>query len=196
MWLCEALELYCASSDRKINVPKIIVETGAYRGEGITNYLNEKYFDEIHSIELSPQWFTYCKNKFSGHSQVHMHLGDSAKVLYELDLPNTPVIFYFDAHYSGGPTAGEDIYKGCPVLEELKFIANRNVKGDFIIIDDMRLMGKCSISGTQGCSVYPVTMFDFRHASIDKMFKVFSDRNVNVDSTMLPNSDRMLIFIC
>jgi len=196
MWLKDCIDFFFVFTERKgVPYPKTLVETGCYRGEGLKHYLSEKLFDTIHSIELSQKWFDYCSDLFKNEPTVHLHQGDSAKVLYELSLPPEPVCFYFDAHYSGGPTAGETLYNGCPILEELKFIASRNVKGDIVIVDDIRLMGKKCISGTQNSEVYPVTLFDFRHASLNNMFKIFSDANIEVDAHMVPNCDRMIIYI-
>ncbi len=75
--------------------------------------------------------------------------------------------------YSGGSTAGQSIDSGCPVLRELEFIARRNVTGDVIFVDDIRLMGKDSVSGIEGHEIYPHTRFDFRHAGMEEMQAVF-----------------------
>lgn len=199
MWLKNFVERYFMFANRKDEVcPKTVVETGAYRGDGIKAYLMEDYFDTIHSIELSEQWYNHCKELYNDNKNVLLHLGDSSKILYELDLPPSPIVFYFDAHYSGGPTAGENLYNGCPIIEELKFIAHRKVKGDVVIVDDMRLMGKLCCSGTPSNDPnepYPLTLFDFRHASISNMFNVFSERKIEVDSMFMPDSDRLVIFI-
>lgn len=175
------------------NIPKIFVETGAYKGEGIENYLKTDYFEEIHSIELSEKWFEYCKNKYQDYPKVKLHLGDSARVLEELDLPKEPIIFYLDAHYSGGTTAGEDIDNGCPVLRELDFICRRNVKGDIVVVDDMRLMGNAMWSGTEGCESYPRTFFDFTHANVSAMVDVFKRYNLaDVRCKVCHGIDRMI----
>ena len=110
-----------------IPVPSLFVETGAYKGDGIQTYLECVPFQTIHSIELSPQWVEHCRRRFSGYThRVFIHEGDSASVLPTLDLTSSqPVLFYFDAHYSGGSTAGETIDNGCPVLRELEYVAQR-----------------------------------------------------------------------
>lgn len=161
-----------------IPVPSIFVETGAYKGDGIQSYLGCAPFQTIHSIELSPKWVEHCRQRFAEYKErVFIHEGDSATVLPTLCLPPCPVLFYFDAHYSGGPTAGETIDNGCPVLRELEYVAKRNVPGDIIFVDDMRLMGRDSVSGTEGDEMYPATRFDFRHAHVDAMRNVFTRNN-------------------
>ncbi|MDR1514735.1 MAG: hypothetical protein LBS45_03495 [Synergistaceae bacterium] len=54
-----------------------------------------------------------------------------------LDGKNSPMLFWLDAHWSGGDTAGENIQ--CPLLEELKIILDSN-SSHFILIDDARLI--------------------------------------------------------
>jgi hypothetical protein len=165
-------------SRHNIPVPSTFVETGAYMGDGIAQYIQCMPFHRIHSIELSSHWTNHCKQRFAEQAQrVTIHEGDSASVLPTIGLPLSPVLFYLDAHYSGGSTAGEGIDKGCPVLRELEFIARRNVSGDVIFVDDIRLMGKDSVSGVEGSEIYPVTQFDFRHAHMDAMKDVFERNN-------------------
>lgn len=180
-----------------IQVPTTFVETGAYRGNGIQDLLKEKHFKEIHSIELSPKWADYCKKKFATQSQVHVHEGDSAAVLEEMiknsSLP-LPVIFYLDAHFSGGETAGKDRDNGCPVLRELKAISKRTVKGDIIFVDDMRLMGRASWSGIKGSDEYPFTYFDFRHATVEAMEKALEPRRI-IRKEMCSGFDRVMFVL-
>ena len=158
-----------------IPVPSTFVETGAYKGDGIQQYLGCLPFQKIHSIELSPQWTNHCRQRFAQYGdRVVIHEGDSASTLPTIDLPGIPVLFYLDAHYSGGATAGELVDNGCPVLRELEYIAQRNIAGDVIFVDDMRLMGIDSVSGIVGDETYPATRIDFRHANIEAMRNVFT----------------------
>ena len=185
----------------KIPCPRTIVETGAYYGDGIENMLKSSMFDTIHSIELSPRWVAHCRARFAEHADtVHIHEGDSATVLPTLALPNTPVIFYLDAHFSGGTTAGADIDNGCPVLRELQTIAARNVPGDIIFVDDMRLMGKESVGGEIGSEIYPRTTFDFRHVTPEAIHAALSGRTIVhmsmcTAADMVTEIDRLLIVL-
>jgi DNA-directed RNA polymerase subunit L len=87
-----------------------------------------------------------------------------------------PILFYLDAHFSGGETEGKLFKNGCPILEELNIISNRNIKGDIIFIDDMRLMGKASWGGTDGCSKYPKTFF--------VIFALLSRKTLNLSGSL------------
>lgn len=186
-------------SRHNIPVPSTFVETGAYMGDGIAQYLQCLPFQTIHSIELSPQWVKHCKERFAQYvdaGRVHIHEGDSATVLPTLTLPSSSVLFYLDAHYSGGSTAGESIDNGCPVLRELEYIARRNVSGDVIFVDDIRLMGRDSFSGVEGNAMYPLTRFDFRHANLDEMARVFERNNRKCKVwQMCSGFDRLMIVL-
>jgi hypothetical protein len=184
-------------NSHNIQCPKTIIETGTYLGDGIKDYLYSKYFTKIISIEISNKYVLLNKDQFANESSVEILHGDSSTVLENLInnslLPQDPILFYLDAHFSGGDTGGVDIDKGCPVLRELKAISKRNVKGDIIFIDDMRLMGKQVTSGTPGCSKYPLTFFDFSHATMDKMMESLN-RNTSL-VRMCDGIDRILIVL-
>jgi len=180
-----------------IECPRIIIETGAYLGDGIKTYLDSNYFYKIYSIELSNKYYLLNKEQFKEHANVELLEGDSSLVIKNLVenslLDNEPILFYLDAHFSGGDTAGENMYNGCPVLNELEAISNRNVKGDIIFIDDMRLMGKALWSGDEG-GVYPITFFDFTHASYENIMKAISSRNIKL-MKMCNDIDRLIIVL-
>ena len=181
-------------SRNSIPCPRTFVETGSYYGDGIHGLLNMGMIDTIHSIELSPELVKHCRTRFAGYSnKVHIHEGDSAAVLATLPLPLEPVTFYLDAHFSGGTTAGADIDNGCPVLRELQIIAGRNVAGDLIFIDDMRLMGKDTMSGVEG-TMYPPTRFDFRHVTEDAIKEALGKRDIKYMG-MCTGIDRLLIVL-
>lgn len=181
-----------------INCPKTIVETGTYMGEGIESYIQCNYFDNIYSIELSNKYFLLNLIKFENNKNVKILEGYSHEVINTLINTNVfnkePILFYLDAHFSGGETEGELFKNGCPILEELNIISNRNVKGDIIFIDDMRLMGKASWGGTVGCSKYPKTFFDFSHASYINIIKALNNRNIKLLYSC-DNIDRLLIVL-
>jgi hypothetical protein len=156
-----------------IDCPRILVETGTYLGHGIEQGLG--HFDEIHSIELVEQFANRAAETFAAHSEVTIHWGDSAEKVLELSPHlNEPVLFYLDAHYSGGSTAyGRTEDEGCPVLRELEVLARRPEK-DVVIIDDISLMGKRSWSGIEGDPIYPRTQFDFTHITLEKLFAAYA----------------------
>lgn len=152
---------------RGMRVPKVFVETGTYNGGTTSRILRE--FKTIHTIELSEKWYQNALKEFGKYKNVFCHHGDSAVVLETL-LPtiNEPILFYLDAHYSGGTTAlGEDQN---PLLRELKLIGKRQYQ-DVIFIDDLVQIGTSGIMGTPGHAFYPPTEFDWRDinkATIEK----------------------------
>jgi hypothetical protein len=156
-----------------IDCPRILVETGTYWGHGIEHALG--HFDEIHSIELAERFAKDAAQKFRAHPEVTIHWGDSAVKLSELSGHlKQPVLFYLDAHYSGGPTAyGKPKDMGCPVLRELTVLAKRSEK-DVIIVDDISLMGNATWSGIEGDSMYPRTYFDFTHITLDDIRNAYA----------------------
>ena len=178
-----------------IQIPSIFVETGSYLGNGIQSAIDSGIYKTIHSIELSEKWAGFCSDRFKKNENIIIHQGDSASVLQTLHLPAEPVVFFLDAHYSGGETAGSEIDNGCPILRELEVISNRNVAGDIIFIDDMRLMGKKTWSGIDGTE-YPLTQFDFSHATEYNMYKIFEKRKIiNWSEASGLVSDRLIIVL-
>lgn len=151
---------------RKV-VPSVFVETGTYNGGTTIRVLRE--FKAIHTIELSEKWYRNAINEFKGYKNVFCHFGDSAKVLSKL-LPtiNEPILFYLDAHYSGGTTAlGKEQN---PLLRELKIIGDRH-QDDIIFIDDLEQMGRSGIMGTLGHAFYPPSEFDWRDITRENIEK-------------------------
>lgn len=114
------------------------IETGSCIGDGIQLAI-ESGFEKIYSIELSPDLYNQCKNRFSGNENIEIILGDSSYKLKELleKNPGNKFTYWLDGHYSGGITAKGE--KECPLKEELEAILSRNVEGEIIYIDDMRL---------------------------------------------------------
>jgi len=174
--------------------PKTIVETGTYLGHGIRSYLETSYFDHIYSIELSPKYVHMNQESFRNEPSVKIFEGDSTTIIEAMikngSLANEPILFYLDAHFSGGDTAGETISNGCPVLSELKAICSRNIKGDIVFVDDMRLMGKASWSGDGG--VWPITFFNFTHVSNENLIDSIKSRDVKFIQ-MCEDTDRLVI---
>ncbi len=117
----------------------VFVETGTLYGEGIqTAFLSG--FEEIHSIELSPKYFFAAKERYHKKENIHIHLGNSGEILYDVikDI-DQPITFWLDAQFSGWDTA----YGGkmTPILDELAQIKKHHIKDHTIIIDDVRQFG-------------------------------------------------------
>lgn len=147
-----------------MNIPttSIYIETGTYMGRGVAQVLNQ--YKQIHTIELAEKWFKHNKEKWNQYSHVHVHHGDSKKLLPTLlELIDEPVTIFLDAHYSGGTTAfGEE---ETPLLEELDLLKSRK-HDDVILIDDCRLLGQFGQAGNGG-EVYPFFESDWRGITLE-----------------------------
>lgn len=118
-----------------------LVETGSWVGDGVEAAL-DKGFEEIHSIELSPYYYSMCTEKFKNFPNVHIWFGDSGAILKDVIGPiNEPITFWLDGHWCGDEVADGSSYKGeefTPLLRELEAIKNHPIKTHTIIIDDVR----------------------------------------------------------
>ena len=116
---------------------RVFVETGTFEGAAID--LARPFFTEIHSIELSPEYFAQCQARFKGISEVHLYLGDSAKVLATLrpKFAGRAALFWLDAHWCVAQDTGGEKSQ-CPLLEEIRSIGSLD-DDSVIMIDDARL---------------------------------------------------------
>jgi hypothetical protein len=114
----------------------IIVETGTYKGDTVAKA--REVFKEIYSVELDEELFKQAEAKFSCFKNIHIVKGDSAQVLPEIiNGLSAPAIFWLDAHYSGGITAGN--VEHCPILDEITAILSQDKFNHLILIDDAHL---------------------------------------------------------
>ena len=109
----------------------VFIETGSHKGDGIQRSLNAG-FELIYSIEIIPEYYELCVNRFKGVTNVNIMLGDSRTVLKEL-LPiiRQPITFWLDAHLC----VPSDI---TAILEEIEVIKQHGIKTHTILIDDLR----------------------------------------------------------
>lgn len=156
-------------------IPKVFIETGTYHGKTTFGALRD--FIEIHTIELSEEWYEKAVEQFKGYAHVHCHHGDSAKVLSKI-LPGIkePVLFYLDAHYSGGTTAMGSEQN--PLLRELEIIGKRPYE-DIIFIDDLEQMGREGTMGTKGHPFYPPSQFDWRDITRESIERALGRKILN-----------------
>lgn len=114
----------------------VFVETGSHTGDTIQLAL-DCGFKRVISIELSPHYFQYCKNRFSGNNKVSLYFGDSAELLNSvIEDVDERMTFWLDGHYSGGDTAfGKFEF---PIIQELETIEKHKIKNNIILIDDIR----------------------------------------------------------
>ncbi len=112
------------------------VETGTWMGD--TAEEASEFFDEIHTIELSPEICAQAVERFKECDCVRVYQGDSGKILADiLSSVRARTLFYLDGHYSGGVTAKGDTCT--PILEEINQIRISGKSDSVILIDDIRL---------------------------------------------------------
>jgi tetratricopeptide (TPR) repeat protein len=133
-----ALTAQFLSQLASISQANIFIESGTYTGTTVE--AAKKYFHEVHSIELSHTLYLKALDKFKQDKNVSLYQGDSAKILPRI-LPDIKgkIIFWLDAHYSGGITAkgGMDT----PIMYELEAIKKSGLRSTIILIDDIRCFG-------------------------------------------------------
>lgn len=113
----------------------IFVETGTCYGEMV--FAVRRLFNEIHTIELDHNLAEKAKKRFPRNRHIHVHQGDSALLLPQLLAKvDKPVLFWLDAHYSGGLTAKAAL--NTPIVAELTTIFKHRPNGHVILIDDAR----------------------------------------------------------
>ncbi len=102
---------------RELSIPTL-VETGTCEGSTPAALAND--FSEIYSAELSPELHRIAAARLKDHRHVRLYLGDSREFLSDL-LPRLTgkILFWLDAHHSGGPTVG---FGDDPLAGELRVI--------------------------------------------------------------------------
>ena len=112
----------------------VFVEGGTYKG-GTAKSMGEK-FRKIFTIEKSDIMFEIAKENLKDTNNITLLKGDTREHLDAIIANNENILFWLDAHWSGGDTYGEK--DECPLIEELDIIFKYN-KNYVILIDDARL---------------------------------------------------------
>jgi len=120
----------------RFHIPYFI-ETGTYFGN--TASWASRFFDHVYTIELSNKLAAAAQRRFAG-TNVTCVKADSRAALRQIlaKTADQPRLFWLDAHWSSGITAGES--DQCPLLDELALILERADKQpeQYIFIDDAR----------------------------------------------------------
>jgi hypothetical protein len=111
------------------------VETGTFLGD--TAAWAGRHFRRAFTIEAAEPIYRQAVARHAGAENVAFLLGDTRARLAEI-VPtlDAPALFWLDAHWSGGQTAGAA--DECPLLDEIA-IVDRMRADSFILIDDARL---------------------------------------------------------
>jgi hypothetical protein len=114
---------------------RILVETGTFYGD--TSFALRNNFQRIVSIELDQALYERAKERLQPYKQITVLQGDSGKVIARvMGEISEPVLFWLDAHYSGGITARGEV--DSPIFAELDVILTHSIKNHVILIDDAR----------------------------------------------------------
>jgi GT2 family glycosyltransferase len=122
---------------KKVLSLDVFVETGTFRGDTVE--LVKDHFREIHTVELSPEYYEAARSRFEERANIDFVQGDSAAVLaaWASGLHDKSVLYFLDAHWCvADSTAGET--SQCPLLNEIRSIGQLNAES-LIVIDDARL---------------------------------------------------------
>ena len=112
----------------------VFIETGTFKGDMVNAQLHN--FSKIISIELGRHLYRRACKRFAEDYNVTILRGDSGTLLYYIMRKlNEPAIFWLDAHFAGGITAGAK--KKVPVMKELDAIFSSPFN-HVILIDDAR----------------------------------------------------------
>ncbi|MCB1531262.1 MAG: hypothetical protein KDJ35_00175 [Alphaproteobacteria bacterium] len=112
----------------------IFVEGGTFRGE--TAKRMSGLFSHVYTIEKSDHMYAEAQKGLQNYSNITQLKGDTREHLNEILEKHDNILFWLDAHWSGGNTYGEG--DECPLLEELAIIFEHK-KNYVILIDDARL---------------------------------------------------------
>jgi hypothetical protein len=117
---------------------RVFIETGTFFGDMIEAVRRE--FTEVHSVELDAKLHHRARRRFAGVPNVHLHRGDSGRVLSALvERLEEPALFWLDAHWSAGVTAHGET--ATPIRQELAAILDHPIDRHIVLIDDARLFG-------------------------------------------------------
>jgi len=112
----------------------MFIETGT--GGGDTTELAAMAFDRVLSCEIDPRLVHRAKDRLAPYPNVTVTTEPSPEFLRrEVPLIDQPVMYWLDAHWSGGPLKPE---RECPLLEELQAIGSLG-DSTIILIDDAEL---------------------------------------------------------
>jgi len=113
---------------------EIFVEGGTYKGG--TAKKKSNLFKKVYTIEKSELMFDIAKENLKDIPNIIMIKGDTREHFPQILNNEDNILFWLDAHWSGGDTYGEE--DECPLIEELNIIFSYS-KNYVILVDDARL---------------------------------------------------------
>lgn len=111
---------------------RVLVETGTYYGEMVAAM--RRRFEEIYSVEYSPQLARRAQRKFSRSPHIHILEGDSQRAIPEvLKSLTRPALFWLDAGYYGWAGEQGDRQR---LTSELDSILGHSIREHVVLMDD------------------------------------------------------------
>jgi hypothetical protein len=113
----------------------VFVETGTFKGD--TTASVAALFPKVITVELAAELYEGARERLAAFPNVQTIQGSSPEAIRSLmgELASVGVLYWLDAHWCGGPTAGAQ--SECPLLGELEAIGSLN-EDSAILIDDAR----------------------------------------------------------
>jgi len=109
---------------------QFFVECGSAGGQGIQAAIEAGY-EQIYSVDINPQCFKECQERFRKHNHVHLTHGDCGTWLADtLNTLNTPCVVYLDANGWSGETES-------PYHASIAALRRHGRRDHFVIVDDM-----------------------------------------------------------
>lgn len=114
----------------------VFFEGGTYTGASAIRM--SKIFERVITVEKSPIMHARAARNIgkAGVDNIVLLKGDTRDHLKKFLAQNDNILFWLDAHWSGGHTYGEG--DECPLIQELKLIFSTK-KNYLVLIDDARL---------------------------------------------------------
>jgi hypothetical protein len=159
---------------------KYFVETGTYLAE--SSLLAAKYFDNVISIEISPQLYNQNISLNYDTNKITFLLGDSLELLKSLDISsNEGIVYFLDAHQSGSNSSnnGKQLV---PLIQELETIFLKPVNSCVFILNDVRFWKNEKLQAS-----------DWQHISKNIIIKLFIKHKITI-LDCYENDDKFWIF--
>lgn len=157
---------------RRVFNRSMFVETGTYLGD--TTKVAAALFAHVHSVEVSNDLYEWTTQQLQSYSNIQLYRDHSVFFLDRLcstyQAEAGTMLFWLDAHYSGGiTTLYQDVLT--PIVDELEVLARHNMRDAVIMIDDIRCFG--SLYQEQTIAAHP------GYPSIQKVCTVLKTINPN-----------------
>lgn len=126
----------------------VLVETGTCMGDTVETV--REHFRDVYSVELAPKLYEICQQKFARRPNVHLFLGSSHEQLPRMiDKTTGPVLFFLDAHITGGISMGN----GDVTVPEVHIIEKMS-PDSLIVIDDIAPGPNGTYLSPDGATIY------------------------------------------